>query len=385
MFEKMITTRFLKALEKLDYGLLNLTLPNGKSFTFNGKTMGDEASLTLHDWRVLPMLAEKGDIGFAESYKNGWWETDNLVSLFTIALKNEQMLSHYIYGGFLAKITAKFAYYLTRNTVEGSKKNIHAHYDLGNSFYKLWLDESMSYSAAIYKNPQNSLLEAQHNKYDRIIERLNPTGRLLEIGCGWGGFVERALHKQDYAIKALTISDEQYDFARARVGNKAEIAKQDYRIQTGKYDNIVSVEMFEAVGEAYWAGYFKNVKSLLAENGKAVIQTITIDNQYFEKYRETGDMIRTFIFPGGMLPSPLRFEQESEKMGLKTMDIFRFGKDYARTLEEWLVGFDKSIKEVKALGFDDNFIRIWRFYLTYCIASFSVGRTDVMQVELLHA
>lgn len=384
MFEDFMTTRLLKALEQLDCGSLHLTLPNGKSYHFQSSVQEPKATLFINDWRTLPLLAQKGDIGFAESYKKGWWNSDNLVNIFSLALANERMLENYIYGGFLAKITSQIAYFFTRNTMSGSQKNIHAHYDLGNSFYKLWLDKSMSYSSALYKTPQDSLITAQHNKYDRIVERLNPSGKLLEIGCGWGGFVERALLKQDYGVKALTISDEQYAFATARVGANAMIAKEDYRIQTGKYENIVSIEMFEAVGEQYWKTYFQKVKSLLAQNGKAVIQTITIDDKYFDRYRVTGDMIRTYIFPGGMLPSPSRFKEESVKAGLITTDIFTFGRDYAKTLDSWLVNFDNNLLEVKKLGFDESFIRLWRFYLTYCSASFIMGRTDVMQIELTH-
>jgi len=208
---------------------------------------------------------------------------------------------------------------------------------------------------------------------------------VLEIGCGWGGFAERALESKDYAIKGLTISTAQHAYATERLENKAHIALEDYRIQTGKFDSIVSIEMFEAVGEKYWSVYFGKLKSLLANGGKALIQTITIRDEYFDAYRKGGDAIRTFIFPGGMLPTLGCFEEESKKAGFKLTDTFAFGQDYARTLEHWLELFEARLPEVRALGFDEKFIRMWRFYLTCCIASFRVGRTDVMQMELQHA
>ena len=243
----------------------------------------------------------------------------------------------------------------------------------------------MTYSSAIFADDQEDLTKAQHRKYDRIIDRLANSGRVLEIGCGWGGFAERALEKRDYAIKGLTISDEQHAFATQRLDGKAQIALEDYRAQSGRYDHIVSIEMFEAVGEHYWPLYFRKLKSLLSGDGNALIQTITIGEDYFERYRQGADAIRTFIFPGGMLPSPKRFEEESVKAGFKLVDAFAFGQDYARTLEIWLQRFEERLAEVRALGFDEKFIRMWRFYLTSCIASFRIGRTNVMQMELQHA
>lgn len=385
MFERHVTHRFLETLSHSEYGDITVTLPDGKTYDYSGKHKGTRAEITLHDWRAIPALAARGDIGFAEGYREGWWSSNNLVELFSFGLQNESALRHYIYGGVLARVASKLAYLFTQNTLKGSRKNIHAHYDLGNDFYKLWLDPSMTYSAAIFSNTQEDLTLAQHRKYDRIIERLGNSGNVLEIGCGWGGFAERAIENKDYAIKGLTISTEQHAYATERLKNKAQILMQDYRAQTGKFDHIVSIEMFEAVGEKYWPVYFEKLKSLLASGGKAVIQTITIGEEYFDAYRKSGDAIRTFIFPGGMLPTPTRFEQESDKAGLRMTDSFAFGQDYARTLEHWLERFDAKVAEVRALGFDEKFIRLWRFYLTSCIASFRSGRTNVMQMELQHA
>jgi cyclopropane-fatty-acyl-phospholipid synthase len=300
-------------------------------------------------------------------------------------LQNQTILDSYICGSMFGRLASRIAYLFTRNTVPGSKKNISAHYDLGNEFYALWLDESMTYSSALFNNPAEALHEAQKRKYDRIIERIKPNGHLLEIGCGWGGFADRAIEKGDYGIKALTLSQAQHDFAARRVGDSAVIALEDYRHQKGTYDQIVSIEMFEAVGEKFWSTYFTKIKSLLANKGKALVQTITIEDSYFETYRKGGDAIRTFIFPGGMLPSPERFRAEAAKAGLRVTDEFVFGHDYALTLSHWLKNFETKRDEIKAMGFDDKFIRMWRFYLTCCIAAFTYGRTDVRQMELQHA
>lgn len=383
MFNNLITTRFLKALDGIDHGSLTLTMPNGMTHNFKGKQQGENVTLILIDWRVIPLLTEKGDIGFAESYRQGLWESPDLNALFKFAMQNEKSLGGYIYGSFLNRIASRFFYLFTRNSLSGSKKNIHAHYDLGNRFYQLWLDSSMTYSSALYNAQENTLLEAQNNKYDRILNHIPQSGKLLEIGCGWGGFAERALLNNDYAIKALTISDEQFSYAKSRV-EKAEIAKEDYRLQSGTYDSIVSIEMFEAVGESYWAGYFKKIKELLARNGKAVVQTITIDEPFFEQYKKSGDMIRTYIFPGGMLPTLTHFQKEAAKQGLVAHSPYFFGNDYAKTMQEWLKAFETALPTIKLQGFDDAFIRIWRFYLTICIASFTIGRTNVMQIELKH-
>lgn len=243
----------------------------------------------------------------------------------------------------------------------------------------------MTYSSAMFQQGSEALQHAQHNKYDRIIERLHPSGDVLEIGCGWGGFAERALETRDYTIKGLTLSQEQKRFADVRLNKGANIALQDYRHEDGQYDNIVSIEMFEAVGEQYWDSYFQKIAQSLKTQGRAMIQTITIDERYFESYRKGGDFIRTYIFPGGMLPSTERFVGVAKKAGLAVADQFHFGQDYAKTLQHWLENFDAKISEVRALGFDDAFIRIWRLYLAACIGSFRVGRTSVMQAELRHA
>lgn len=385
MFDRQITNRFLKTLDHIAYGSISVTTPDGKTHSYAGPQAGAQAQLTIRDWRLTGAMLRYGDIGLAEAYREGWWESEDPTALFLFGLQNQAALDGYIYGNAFGKLASRVAYLFTRNTLRGSRKNIHAHYDLGNDFYALWLDPTMTYSSAIFGGTDEPLQQAQHRKYDRIIERLNASGSLLEIGCGWGGFAERALEKGDYAIKGLTLSKAQQDFAARRLGNQVNIALEDYRAQKGRYDQIVSIEMFEAVGEKYWPVYFAQLKELLAQKGKAVVQTITIADNAFERYCATGDAIRTFIFPGGMLPSPTRFREESLKAGLQVTDEFAFGKDYARTLTQWLQNFDARIQEIKAMGFDDKFIRMWRFYLACCAAAFQYGRTDVLQWELQHA
>lgn len=386
MLTKIIADQFFKRLDTIEFGTLKLTTPDGKTRVFQGVNNGETAHLHLHDWSVIRNLISKGDIGFAEDYRDGKWDTDDLIALNTLGLANRKALDNLVGNNYLSRLMAIMSYTLRNNTVRGSKKNIQAHYDLGNDFYELWLDDTMTYSSAIYNDPKETLEHAQNNKYDRMINGLNKTsGSLLEIGCGWGGFADRAMTKGDFGIKGITLSNEQAAYARQRLNNKANIALEDYRHQTGTFDNIVSIEMFEAVGEKFWSTYFSTVKKLLSKNGTAMIQTITMNDDDFPVYRRSGDFIRSYIFPGGMLPSPSRFEEEVAKAGLRTNDTFSFGQDYATTLTRWLNTFDTKIDEVKTLGFDDKFIRLWRFYLAGCVAGFRTQMTDVMQVQLTHA
>lgn len=390
LIQSNLKDKLLKTLEKIEFGSITLIFCDDKKYHFQGNNNGVQAELVIYDNRSIYAFSTKGDVGLAESYKNGWIDTPNLENLLTLALQNANVLQSYIYGGLVAQITSKILYAFRMNTLKGSKKNIHSHYDLGNDFYSLWLDETMSYSAAIFDSPSQSLAGAQNQKYDRIIDTLEKnSGDLLEIGCGWGGFINRALSKKDYQIKALTISDNQYNYATNRLKknkiSQAQVLKQDYRLQQGKFNSIVSIEMFEAVGQKYWATYFNKIKSLLKTEGKAVIQTIHIDNNQFENYQKTGDMIRTFIFPGGMLPSKKIFELEANKAGLIISDEYSFGKDYATTLSLWLKRFESALPEIKQLNFDDAFIKIWRFYLVFCMVGFKQNRTNVSQFRLEHA
>jgi len=387
MMNKTASEQLLKRLDQLSWGSLTLTTPDGRVRTFAGQERVDHhANLVVHDWGVITNLIRKGDIGFADDYRAGKWDTDDINQLVQVGLKNQTAMQDMVAGNKLYSMLSSLFYLFRLNTIKGSKKNIHAHYDLGNAFYQLWLDPSMTYSSALFKTEHDSLTQAQHHKYDRMLDCMQTeSGRLLEVGCGWGGLAERAVQRGDYDIKGITLSHEQHAFAQSRLGKNVNIALEDYRHQTGIYDRILSIEMFEAVGERFWPVYFQKLKSLLAKNGKAVVQTITINEKDFPAYRRGGDFIRSFIFPGGMLPSVSRFKQEAEKAGLKTHTPFMFGQDYARTLETWLANFDQQKQAITALGFDEGFIRLWRFYLATCAAGFSVNKTDVMQMEMSHA
>ena len=385
MFTQRAADLLFRRLDQLDSGSLSLTTPDGNTRVFRGKQAGENADITLHDWRVITKLFSQGDIGFADDYRQGKWDSSDLTRLSTLALVNRAAMGPMVKGSPLSRLLARLSYLFKLNSLSGSKRNIHAHYDLGNDFYQLWLDPSMSYSAALFATPDEPLEQAQHNKYDRIINSLSQrSGRLLEIGCGWGGFAERAQTRGDFALKGITLSEQQHRYARARLQKQADIVLEDYRHQTGKFDHIVSIEMFEAVGERYWATYFEKIRQLLARKGRAMVQTITIGNHDFQRYRRGGDFIRSYIFPGGMLPSPSRFHQQAQQAGLKCSNTFYFGQDYARTLEHWLQTFDQKTQQVQQLGYDSGFTRLWRFYLATCIAGFKSGHTNVMQVELSH-
>ncbi len=385
MIKKLIVNKFIDSLNSIEFGTFKLVTPDNKEYYFEGNQEGVSATMIIHDHRVITNLIAKGDIGLTEAYRDNWWETDNLVDLLKFALQNASILDSYVYGSAISNLVSRILYSLRSNTLNGSKRNIHAHYDLGNEFYSIWLDKTMTYSSALYNNDSEDLQQAQYNKYDRIINRLEKSsGSLLEIGCGWGGFAERANYRNDYDIKGITISDQQYTYAKKRVEGKANILYQDYRKLDGKYDNIVSIEMFEAVGQKFWPVYFNKIKSLLENKGKAIVQTITIDEMYFEKYKKTGDMIRSFIFPGGMLPSIEQFKLEARKAELQVVDHYSFGDSYAATLSSWLKNFDRNLDKIRELNFDDRFIRIWRFYLAASIASFASNRTNVIQAEIKH-
>lgn len=393
------TNLFLRSLEFLEFGQFHLVLPNGKTYQFEGNKPGPKAELILHDYAVITNMALRGDIAFAEDYQAGKWDSPDIAQLVECGILNYDHIKRYICGSKIQQFLVNLFYLFKSNTKNGSRRNIHAHYDLGNAFYKLWLDETMTYSSALFVDKSETLAAAQHNKYDRILNQLADTPqRILEIGCGWGGFAERSIQKRDHHVTGLTISDEQFAFAKQRVqtlkANHHDVAKQqqasdivfqDYRDVKGKFDAIVSIEMFEAVGERYWKTYFKKVQSLLANKGKAVIQTITIDDEHFDAYRKGGDAIRSYIFPGGMLPSPAKFKAVAEQCGLKVGMPFFFGRDYAKTLLMWLDNFDACKSEVQSLGFDESFIRLWRFYLGYCAGGFNAERINVMQIELQKA
>lgn len=382
----------LSTLKMLKYGELVLTTPAGQVFNFKGKESGPVANIKIKDWKMVKNLITRGDVGFAEDYIEGNWETDDLPTLLTHLTMNIKELDYFFHGHWWSRLFFLFKNFLRSNTKKGSKKNIQAHYDLGNDFYKIWLDNTMTYSSALYSGKYDiALEEAQKNKYERILDKLGAKkgDHILEIGCGWGGFAETAA-KQGIKVTGLTLSEEQTKFATERMKKAGfedlvEIKILDYRDAKGTFDHIVSIEMFEAVGEKYWPLYFGAVKSLLKPNGKALIQTITIDNEIFEEYKKRSDFIQQYTFPGGVLPSEEKFVEQARNVGLKVNDVFAFGGDYVLTLKSWLDKVDENIESIKKLGFNDDFLRSWRFYLSYCIAGFATKRTNVIQVEINNA
>jgi cyclopropane-fatty-acyl-phospholipid synthase len=373
-----------KALASLEYGTLTFIAPNGEVTIAQGAQPGPSARFHIHDWDVLRRIMARGDIGLGEEYIAGSWDSDSVERLVSLFLLNLDHFSDFSDGNILNRLCFVIHNALVRrNSISGSARNIQDHYDVGNDFYSLWLDKSMTYSSALYDGAAD-LYRAQQNKYERILSKFTQKkADVLEIGCGWGGFAERAA-ADSHHVTGLTISPSQHKFATERLKGAAEIKLEDYRRCKGSFDNIVSIEMFEAVGEHYWPAYFTCIAERLKRGGRAIIQTITIKDELFTGYRTRSDFIRHYVFPGGMLPSLARFCEEAEKAGLKFAGAFGFGKDYARTLREWLVRMQSVEGEIRALGHDQQFLRNWEFYLGICAATFEVARTDVVQVELVN-
>jgi cyclopropane-fatty-acyl-phospholipid synthase len=323
----------------------------------------------------------------------GRWTTPDLAALLTLAALNHGALDDAIYGSVWGKLFYRVRHLLRANTRAGSRRNIHAHYDLGNPFYARWLDATMTYSSALFAdNTAQSLEDAQLAKYERILSLVNPRPgqRILEIGCGWGGFAEYAARTRDCAVHGLTVSRRQLEFAQARIeraglAERVSFAFCDYRDVQGRYDHIVSIEMYEAVGERYWPAYFETLAAHLARGGRAVLQAITIDDRLFERYRRGTDFIQQYIFPGGMLASPAALTAQAARAGLAVRSTYRFGGDYAETLHRWSQRFNAAWPQLQSAGFDTRFRRLWNFYLAYCEAGFRAKTTDVMHVEMTHA
>lgn len=383
----------LALLERIEHGTLEVRLPDGSQHRF-GHTDHSGATLEVGDWSLFDRVLERGDVGLAEAWIAGDWHSPDLTALLTLLANNRQSLSRAVYGQWWGLLTARLRHLFNANTRSGSRRNIMAHYDLGNDFYRLWLDPTMSYSSALYAGDTPcSLASAQLAKYRRILHRLNarPGQRVLEIGCGWGGFAETAAREGGLDVVGLTLSPAQLGFARRRMrlaGLEPQVRLEllDYReLADGQFDHIVSIEMFEAVGERWWPTYFATLKRLLAPAGRAVVQSITIRDDLFARYRRGTDFVQQHVFPGGMLPSPAAFAQHAARAGLEVRDAFAFGRDYARTLAEWSANFEQEWSAIEAQGFDERFRRLWRFYLAYCQAGFNSACTDVMQFELAHA
>jgi cyclopropane-fatty-acyl-phospholipid synthase len=383
-----------KAFQSIQGGRVILTLPDGSEHQFGKDDIDittEPIRIQIKDLQVFKMVVSRGDIGVAESYFKNYWDTQDLEGFLLLALKNRAALDQLIYGSWFGSLAYKIKHWFNKNTKSGSKKNIQSHYDLGNNFYALWLDRTMMYSSALFSGGSEKTLEqAQKDKCKRILDELNPHAgdQILEIGCGWGGFMKEA-HAQNISVEAITISKEQYRFVKDHVledisqtSANSDVILQDYRDCNKQYDGIVSIEMFEAVGEEYWNTYFNTIYRCLKPGKRAVIQSIVIDEGLFPKYRTKTDFIQQYIFPGGMLPAVSVFEKHAHDVGLRVKDKFYFGDDYAKTLRTWAKSFNGRISEIKALGFKEEFIRLWNFYLFYCAAGFAGKNLEVVQFTL---
>lgn len=378
--------KILKYLEKIQNGYLKIITPDNKIIEIGDKNSEIQADIKICDWEFVDLILLQGDIGFGKAYIEEIFKTTKLDKLLDFITANQQQLEPLFHSNILYSAFFLIKNLFKKNSLKGSKKNIEYHYDLGNDFYSLWLDKTMSYSSGVFKG-DCSLTESQKNKYHHILDKINPNGKnILEIGCGWGGFITEA-SKRGYYVKGLTLSNEQKSYTDNLIKEnslQADIFLQDYRLEKGKFDNIVSIEMFEAVGRDYWNEYFTKIKECLKKDGRAVIQTIVIDDPYYNKYLKTSDYIREYIFPGGFLPSPSIFKKLAQDNDLKIIDEFKFANSYKITLLKWLDNFNDKKSEILKLGYSEKFFRKWQFYLAYCAAGFSSKRTNIIQYCLTH-
>lgn len=375
------------------YGRLTLSLPNGEVHTLIGATPGPDAVMNVLDYRFARRVLANGDIGYAEGYMAGEWDSPHLAVLLETLANNYDHIRRLFDGNAIMLAVNWLSHKVKRNSRRGSKKNIHAHYDLGNAFYRAWLDETMTYSSARFERADETLEAAQTRKYASLARMMGiqPGQTVLEIGCGWGGFADYVAREIGAHVTGITISQEQHDFARQRLFNagltdRTSIQMVDYRDVQGRFDHVASIEMFEAVGKEYWAAYFDKINQVLAPGGRAGLQIITIQDELFEEYNARTDFIQKYVFPGGMLPSEARLQPVIEKAGLSWNAVERFGIDYADTLNRWDERFQAAWADIRKMGgFDQRFYRLWRFYLGYCEAGFRSRRTDVIQLALTKA
>ncbi len=381
----------LALLQRLRIGTLHLELPDGRIVQL-GQGDAPQASLRLHDWTLFDAVMRSGDIALAEGFIAQGWNTPQLADLLRLLIGNRVALEALVYGSWWGRLAYRLRHLRHRNTRAGSQRNIHAHYDLGNDFYRLWLDPSMNYSSAWFEGDrQGDLLEAQRAKMRRALRSagVEPGSRVLEIGCGWGALAELAAGAFQARVTGVTLSHEQLAYGQARLqaaglATQVELRLQDYRdVQDEPFDAICSIEMIEAVGQGYWPDYFATVARLLKPGGRACVQSIVIDDALFDRYVRGTDFIQQYIFPGGCLPSPARFRAAAERAGLRVEQAFAFGGDYAETLRRWHQSFMAQREAVLAQGFDADFLRTWEFYLCYCEAAFDVGSIDVVQYTLV--
>ena len=381
----------LKLLQRLTHGSLAVQLPDGSMQFFGTHGAQPHAALRLNNWNACSAALKSGDIGFAESYIAGDWTTPHLTELLRVLVANRKQVEDVVYGSWAGRLLYRIKHLLNRNTKARSQKNIHAHYDLGNAFYGLWLDDTMNYSSALFAGDlTQTMQQAQNAKVRRALSMagVTPGSRVLEIGCGWGALAEMATTEFGASLTGVTLSTEQLEFAQARmarlgVAATADLRLQDYRdITDAPFDAICSIEMVEAVGREYWPTYFQALHRLLKPGGRACVQSIVIDDALFDRYLASTDFIQQYIFPGGCLPCPREFRAQAQAAGFDVVDEFEFGHDYAETLKRWRETFMHEKHQVLAHGFDERFIRIWEFYLAYCEAAFAEANTDVVQYTL---
>ena len=375
--------------KKRNRGRLDFVLPDGRRFRIQGENPGPVAEFDVHDVDIFARLIREGDLGFCDAYLEGAWSTPDLQAFMDLVhIGNSTVYDGYP-GQSLIRAYERFRFWLQSNSKTQARKNIAYHYDLGNEFYQLWLDGSMTYSSGLFRSGQESLEKAQEQKYASMVDQMHvqPGDHVLEIGCGWGGFAEYAAKERGLRVTGLTISQAQHDYAvdriaRAGLSDRAEIKMQDYRDEAGSYDGIASIEMFEAVGEKYWPVYFNAVRERLKPGRSATLQIITVEEHRFETYRKTVDFIQKYIFPGGMLPSPSVLRREVERAGMRVHGSIEFGKSYSQTLRHWHQVFNAAWADVSKQGFDDRFRRMWNLYLTSCAGAFEGGNCDVTQITI---
>lgn len=376
-------------LRGLGAGAIDIVLPDRRVFRIEGRAPGPLARLEVRHPAFFGRVAREGELGFCEAYLDGWWDTPDLQTLLDVLMTSHNWVERSHPLAAVARAGQRFLHWLNANSRRQARRNIAHHYDLGNDFYGRWLDETMTYSSAIFVGEAETLATAQRRKYASVLDRIGagPDQHLLEIGCGWGGFAEFAAAERGARVTGLTISRAQHDFARQRIqkaglAERVEIVMRDYRDERGSYDGIASIEMFEAVGEKYWPAYFDTLRARLKPGAQATIQVITVPDALFPTYRRTVDFIQKYIFPGGMLPSPGALRAQIERAGLGLVGSVEFGESYSETLRRWHRSFNARWEEIQPLGFDDHFRRMWNLYLTACAAAFRTGTTDVAQVTM---
>ena len=383
-FDRTLEKLVKSFLSKIKYGNLEVEFPSGEKQNFVGTENGLSASIQIHNYNFLSYIFKRGSVGYAEAYMRGFYSTPNLTNLLMLSYKNEKFFLDNIKSNIFYLSLSKIKHFLKHNSKSQSKKNIKYHYDLGNKFYEKWLDQSMTYSSAIFDQQNTNLSDAQLNKYQKIADTLslNENSKILEIGCGWGGFSSYIAKNYKCNVDAITISKEQYNYTASKIykeglAEKVAVQFKDYREINNKYSNIASIEMFEAVGKKYWNNYFNVIQNSLSPNGKAALQIITIDENRAKDYQVRPDFIQQYIFPGGMLPTKKQLEISAREVGLKCLELLSFGKSYARTLNIWNSQFQDSWNEVSRFGFDTKFKRMWEFYFSYCETGFLSSSTDV--------